>query len=152
MQDATCFDYIEMSYNPKRKHTNNGMLSPVDFEERQLKQEKAGVSETRSASVLHKLVDRVTWSHITATRVYDWQFFEGSRLCELFFTFFDPGRRRGAQLKGSVFAQQSLSAPPNCNLSEPRDGPVFPLALDDATHGVTPRGFCYDICCKPCRK
>ena len=26
------FDYIEMFYNPKRKHTNNGMLSPVDFE------------------------------------------------------------------------------------------------------------------------
>jgi putative transposase len=24
------FDYIEMFYNPKRKHTNNGMLSPVD--------------------------------------------------------------------------------------------------------------------------
>tara|TARA_R110002110_G_scaffold85816_6_gene223967 strand:- start:6122 stop:6946 length:825 start_codon:yes stop_codon:yes gene_type:complete len=26
------FDYIEMFYNPKRKHTKNGMLSPVDFE------------------------------------------------------------------------------------------------------------------------
>jgi putative transposase len=37
------FDYIELFYNPKRKHTNNGMLSPVDFEERQLKLEKAGV-------------------------------------------------------------------------------------------------------------
>jgi hypothetical protein len=31
------FDYIEMFYNPKRKHTNNGMLSPVDFEIRQQK-------------------------------------------------------------------------------------------------------------------
>jgi transposase InsO family protein len=29
------FEYIEMFYNPKRKHTNNGMLSPVDFETRQ---------------------------------------------------------------------------------------------------------------------
>ena len=28
------FEYIELFYNPKRKHTNNGMLSPVDFEER----------------------------------------------------------------------------------------------------------------------
>ncbi|QBX99465.1 hypothetical protein E2K80_00940 [Rhodophyticola sp. CCM32] len=28
--------YIEMFYNAKRKHTNNGMLSPVDFETRQL--------------------------------------------------------------------------------------------------------------------
>jgi len=37
------FDYIEMFYNPKRKHTNNGMLSPVDFEIRQQKMNKAGV-------------------------------------------------------------------------------------------------------------
>ena len=29
------FDYIEMLYNPKRKHTNNGMLSPVNFERQQ---------------------------------------------------------------------------------------------------------------------
>lgn len=26
------FDYIEMFYNPKRKHANNGMLSPANFE------------------------------------------------------------------------------------------------------------------------
>ena len=31
------FEYIEMLYNPKRQHTNNGMLSPVDFEARQQK-------------------------------------------------------------------------------------------------------------------
>jgi len=37
------FDYIEMFYNPNRKHTNNGMLSPVDFEYRQYKLHKAGV-------------------------------------------------------------------------------------------------------------
>ena len=37
------FDYIEMFYNPKRKHTNNGMLSPVDYENRQLKLKQAGV-------------------------------------------------------------------------------------------------------------
>lgn len=29
------FDYIEMFYNPKRKHTRNGMLSSVEFERRQ---------------------------------------------------------------------------------------------------------------------
>ncbi len=29
------FDYIEMFYNPKRKHSNNGMLSPADFEKQQ---------------------------------------------------------------------------------------------------------------------
>jgi len=27
------FDYIEMFYNPKRKHGNNNMLSPIDFEQ-----------------------------------------------------------------------------------------------------------------------
>ena len=28
------FDYIEMFYIPKRKHVRNGMLSPVEFENR----------------------------------------------------------------------------------------------------------------------
>jgi putative transposase len=37
------FEYIEMFNNPKRKHTNNGMLSPVDFEVRQQKLNEAGV-------------------------------------------------------------------------------------------------------------
>lgn len=37
------FDYIEMFYNPNRKHTNNGMLSPVDYEAGQRKLNKAGV-------------------------------------------------------------------------------------------------------------
>ncbi|MDB5660491.1 MAG: integrase core domain protein [Cypionkella sp.] len=37
------FHYIEMFYNPKRKHTNNGLLSPVDFETRQQKLNVAGV-------------------------------------------------------------------------------------------------------------
>ena len=37
------FEYIELFYNPKRKHTNNGMLSPVDYEIRQQKLKKAGV-------------------------------------------------------------------------------------------------------------
>jgi putative transposase len=26
------FDYIEMFYNPKRRHGSNGGLSPVEFE------------------------------------------------------------------------------------------------------------------------
>jgi putative transposase len=29
------FDYIEMFYNPVRKHATNGMLSPVNFEREQ---------------------------------------------------------------------------------------------------------------------
>lgn len=43
------FDYIEMFYNPKRKHARNGMLSPVEFERRQ-KMRHEGVQETRSYS------------------------------------------------------------------------------------------------------
>jgi len=27
------FDYIEMFYNPKRKHGNNGLLSSIDFKQ-----------------------------------------------------------------------------------------------------------------------
>lgn len=37
------FDYIEMFYNPKRKHARNGMLSPVDFENRQTNVKQEGV-------------------------------------------------------------------------------------------------------------
>ena len=29
-QRQDVFDYIEMFYNPKRKHARNGMLSPVN--------------------------------------------------------------------------------------------------------------------------
>lgn len=36
------FDYIEMFYNPKRKHARNGMLSPIEFE-KQLKWKQQGV-------------------------------------------------------------------------------------------------------------
>jgi len=36
------FDYIEMFYNPKRKHAKNGMLSPIEFE-RQQNTNKEGV-------------------------------------------------------------------------------------------------------------
>ena len=38
------FDYIEMFYNPKRKHVRNGMLSPVEFE-RQQKTDRRGCLE-----------------------------------------------------------------------------------------------------------
>ena len=43
-------EYIGLFYNPKRKHTNNGMLSSVDLEERQLKLAKGRCLETRGAS------------------------------------------------------------------------------------------------------
>ena len=39
---ADVFDYIEMFYNPQRKHAKNGMLSPVEFE-RQQKMNPQGV-------------------------------------------------------------------------------------------------------------
>ena len=41
------FDYIEMFYNPTRKHTNNGMLSPVDYEVKQKKMNEAGLDLSR---------------------------------------------------------------------------------------------------------
>ena len=44
------FEYIELFFNPKRKHTNNGVLSPVEFEIREQKLTEAGVQETRGAS------------------------------------------------------------------------------------------------------
>lgn len=31
---ADVFDYIEMFYNPTRRHGNNNQLSPVEFERR----------------------------------------------------------------------------------------------------------------------
>ena len=56
------FDYIEMFYNPKRKHTNNGMLSPVDFEVRQQKLNEAGVWETRGTSIRAVARPKDIWS------------------------------------------------------------------------------------------
>ena len=50
------FDYIELFYNPKRTHTNNGMLSPVDFEIRHQKLNQAGVYETRGIPILRLLM------------------------------------------------------------------------------------------------
>ena len=37
------FDYIEMFYNPTRTLTNNGTLSPVDYEARELNLKNAGI-------------------------------------------------------------------------------------------------------------
>ena len=43
------FDYIEMFYNPIRKHVRNGMLSPVEFERQQMMSTE-GVWKTRGYS------------------------------------------------------------------------------------------------------
>jgi len=43
------FDYIEMFYNPVRKHVRNGMLSPVEFERQQFVKAE-GVQKTRGYS------------------------------------------------------------------------------------------------------
>lgn len=43
------FDYIEMFYNPTRKHARNGMLSPIEFE-RQHKASPEGVQKSRGGS------------------------------------------------------------------------------------------------------
>ena len=44
------FEYAEMFYNPKRKPANNGILSPVGFENRPQKLNEAGVRETGGIS------------------------------------------------------------------------------------------------------
>ena len=36
------FDYIEMFYDPTRKHARNGMLSPVEFERQHDAQSEGG--------------------------------------------------------------------------------------------------------------
>ena len=43
-------DYFEMLYAPKRKHTNNGIRSPVEIEEGQLKLKQASVYYSRGTS------------------------------------------------------------------------------------------------------
>ncbi len=45
------FDCTEIFYNPTRKHTNNGTLSPVDYEIKQQRMNDAGVQETRGTSI-----------------------------------------------------------------------------------------------------
>jgi putative transposase len=45
-------DDIEMFYLPTRKHTNTGMLSPVDLAVRQQKLNGARVQDTRGISIL----------------------------------------------------------------------------------------------------
>ena len=37
------FEYIKMFYNRKRKHTKNGLLTPVDFETQQQELNQAGI-------------------------------------------------------------------------------------------------------------
>ena len=44
------FDDIGMFDPPKRKHTNNGMLSPVDYEIKQQRMDEAGVWDTRGTT------------------------------------------------------------------------------------------------------
>lgn len=44
------FDYIELFYNPKRRHCNNDQLSPMEYEQRYLLR-NGTVYETRGNSV-----------------------------------------------------------------------------------------------------
>ena len=45
------FDYIGMFYNSKRKHGNNGLLSPIDFEQ-QTKMKSQGVYKSTGISMI----------------------------------------------------------------------------------------------------
>ena len=48
---ARAFEYIELFYTPKRKHTGNGMLLPVDNENTHRKFIMAGAQETGDTSL-----------------------------------------------------------------------------------------------------
>ena len=54
------FDYIEMFYNPVRKHVRNGMLSPAEFERQQILKAE-GVQKTRGYSTC-STADSSVWS------------------------------------------------------------------------------------------
>ena len=72
------FEYIEQFHNPNRRHTNKGMLSPVDFEIRPLNTKLAGVWETRGTSVCTSpffsphpaTLLIVIWGYATAPRTH----------------------------------------------------------------------------------
>lgn len=49
------FDYIEMFYNPKRKHVRNGMLSPVEFE----KQQKSNPRVYTKLGAIHRFINTI---------------------------------------------------------------------------------------------
>lgn len=53
------------------------------------------------------------------------------------FAFLESGRGDRAALEGTVLAKYRLSCSPDRDLGEPGSGAVFPLSLDDGTHGVT---------------
>jgi len=58
------FGYIEMFYNPKRKHAKSKMLSPVEFENRRQNVNQEGVWETKAYSVSQsgdKVCDRTNF-------------------------------------------------------------------------------------------
>ena len=48
---SAVFNYIEMSYNPKRRHTHNGRKSPTVYEEQYLSKQKS-VLETQALPVI----------------------------------------------------------------------------------------------------
>ena len=49
-QGELSYTEIGMFYNPTREHTDNGMLSPIDYETDQKKMNKASIYETRGTS------------------------------------------------------------------------------------------------------
>lgn len=61
------FEHIAMFYNPRCKHTNKGMLSPVDFEVRQQKLNEAGVWETRGTSGRKSIY--TVWQNVELVRI-----------------------------------------------------------------------------------
>src|SRR3954466_6355737 len=52
---AEIFEYVEAFYNPRRRHSTLGMLSPVDYENRTLGSPEAGLAASRLAHPPEKI-------------------------------------------------------------------------------------------------
>ena len=51
------FEYIEAFYNPRRRHSTLGMLSPVDYENRTLVSPGAGIAASRLAHTPDQIIN-----------------------------------------------------------------------------------------------
>jgi len=51
------FEYIEAFYNPRRRHSTLGMLSPVDYENRTLVSPGAGLAASRLAHTPDQIIN-----------------------------------------------------------------------------------------------
>jgi hypothetical protein len=90
-----------------------------------------------SSAIFNMFVYGIAEGYITALVVSCAEVVQRAGFRQVFIALLEPGRSDRAALKSTVFAKNSLSCTPDRDLGEPRGGAVFPLAIDDGTHGVT---------------